>query len=223
MSEALQQKIGYHFRDSQLLTLALTHPSVLGVKSNQRLEFLGDSVLGAVIAELLYTMYPDEKEGELARRFSGLVRGETLAMIAREIGLGDALIIGTSEKQSQGRENNSNLEDGLEALIGAIYLDGGFDAVKAFVLPRWTQRAKSSEVAPKDSKTSLQEWAQGRGLAVPEYVLLNTTGAAHAPQFTIEVRVQGQVGEVAIAASKRLAEQTAASRLLARLQQEQES
>jgi len=221
MSQALQQHINYNFRDSNLLTLALTHPSVLGAKSNQRLEFLGDSVLGAIVARIVYDMYPDEKEGELARRFSGLVCGETLALVAREIQLGGALIIGTSEKQAQGRDNNSNLEDALEALIGAIFLDGGFEAAEAFIVPRWTQRAQSIETAPKDAKTTLQEWAQARGLPVPHYMLMETSGPAHAPQFVIEAHVQGHNPETAVAASKRAAEQTSASLLLARLTHEQ--
>ncbi len=221
MSQTLEAQIGYHFRDSSLLTLALTHPSVTGAKSNQRLEFLGDSILGAIVARILYEMYPDEKEGELARRFAGLVRGETLALIAREIALGDALIIGISEKQAQGRDNDSNLEDALEALLGAMYLDGGFAAVEAFVTPLWSVRARSIETAPKDGKTALQEWAQARGLPVPQYVLMETSGPAHAPQFTIEARVQGQEPETAVAASKRSAEQAAAGTLLSRLTQEQ--
>lgn len=221
MSAALQKQIAYRFRDESLLTLALTHPSVLGVKSNQRLEFLGDSILGAIVAKILYDLYPEEKEGELARRFAGLVRGETLAQAARDIALGSALIIGTSEKQAQGRENDSNLEDAIEALIGAIYLDGGFEAAEAFITPRWTELAKSIHTAPKDGKTALQEWAQGRGLPVPVYVLMETSGPAHAPHFTIEARVQGHASETAAAASKRIAEQTAASALLARLEKEQ--
>lgn len=221
MSAALQQHIGYHFRDSSLLTLALTHPSVLGQKSNQRLEFLGDSVLGAIVARILYDLYPDEKEGELARRFASLVRGETLALVARDIHLGDALIIGTSEKQAQGRDNDSNLEDAFEALIGAMYLDGGFEAVEAFIKPRWILLAGQRETAPKDGKTALQEWAQGRGLPVPVYLLMETSGPAHAPQFTIEARVQGHAPETAVAPAKRTAEQLAATALLLRLTQEQ--
>lgn len=221
MSDTLQQHIGYRFRDPGLLTLALTHPSVVSAKSNQRLEFLGDSVLGAIVARILYDMYPEEKEGELARRFASLVRGETLALIAREIHLGDALIIGTSEKQAQGRDNDSNLEDALEALLGAIYLDGGFEAVQAFVLPRWTVRARTMQSAPKDAKTALQEWAQARSLPVPQYSLLDTTGPAHAPIFTIQVTVEGQAPETAAAPSKRAAEQAAATALLSRLTQEQ--
>jgi ribonuclease-3 len=166
-------------------------------------------------------MYPDEKEGELARRFAGLVRGETLALVARAIGIGEFLHIGTSEKQIQGQENDSNLEDAMEALIGALYLDGGLKAAEDFIRPRWTALAEKIIAPPKDGKTGLQEWAQARGLPVPSYSLLDASGPAHAPQFTIEVCVQGVPPVTAIAASKRAAEQQAATALLARLLQEQ--
>src|ERR1700756_1313288 len=138
--DELQQRIGYRFRDGALLKLALTHPSIARGQSNQRLEFLGDAVLGLVVARILYDLYPAEQEGELARRHAALVRGETLTQIARDIGLGDALQVGSSELHA-GRNNASNLEDALEALIGAMYLDGGMQAAEKFVLPRWTELA----------------------------------------------------------------------------------
>jgi ribonuclease-3 len=217
MTDALQTTLGYRFRDEALLKLALTHPSVAGLPSNQRLEFLGDSVLGAVVARLLYDLYPTEKEGELARRQAALIRGDTLADIARDIHLGDALHIGTSETQSHGRGNASNLEDALEALIGALYLDGGIKAAEDFIAPRWSALAKQVLVAPKDAKTSLQEWAQQRALPVPAYRLTESTGPAHAPNFTMEVTVQGYPPAHAQAPSKRTAEQMAAAILLERL------
>lgn len=217
MSDAIQERIGYRFRDAGLLKLALTHPSVANVKSNQRLEFLGDAVLGAVVAWIVYELYPEEKEGELARRQAALICGKTLTQVARDIALGDALQIGTSEVQSQGRDNASNLEDALEALIGAMYLDGGMAAAECFILPRWQALAKSVEAPPKDAKTGLQEWAQARGLPVPTYRVIETTGPAHAPQFTIEVSVEGYAPKHAKAASKRVAEQEAAGALLAEL------
>lgn len=215
--DALQQRIGYSFRDSGLLKLALTHPSVAKEQSNQRLEFLGDTILGAIVARILYDLYPHEQEGDLARRHAALVRGETLTAVAREIDLGTALHIGASEIQSQGRENASNLEDALEALIGALYLDGGMDAAESFIAPRWTGMARKVATAPKDAKTALQEWAQARGLPVPGYQLVETTGLAHAPEFTIAVSVQGFPPVQAKAASKRIAEQTAAGMLLEQL------
>jgi len=215
--ESLQQRIGYRFRDSGLLKLALTHPSVAKQQSNQRLEFLGDAILGAIVARILYDLYKDEQEGELARRHAALVRGETLTAVAREIGLGEALQLGASETQGQGRDNASNLEDALEALVGALMLDGGMAAAEAFVIPRWTQMAQQTLTAPKDAKTALQEWAQARGLPVPVYRLVEAAGPAHAPQFTIEVTVQGYPPAEAQAASKRQAEQLAAGMLLQRL------
>jgi ribonuclease-3 len=214
--DSLQTRINYHFRDGGLLTLALTHPSVAKAQSNQRLEFLGDSILGAIVARILYDLYPTEQEGELARRHAGLVRGETLTAVAREIGLGESMHIGISE-QGGGRDNASNLEDALEALIGAIYLDGGMEAAEKFITPRWTQMARKIEAPPKDAKTSLQEWAQARGLPVPTYTIVETTGPAHAPEFTIEVLVQNCPPARAAAASKKLAEQLAAGMLLREL------
>ena len=213
----LQQRISYNFRDNSLLEQALTHPSLAKQKNNQRLEFLGDGVVGLVVAKIVYDLFPNEQEGELARRQASLVRGETLAAIAREIGLGDALKLATSELQGGGRNSNSNLEDALEALIGAIYLDGGLVAVENFMLPRWEILAKTAISAPKDAKTALQEWAQGRGLPLPNYKLIATTGSAHAPIFMIEVSVQGFSPVSSSAASKRAAEQAAAEILLEKL------
>ena len=167
--KALQERIGYSFKDESLLKLALTHPSIVKVQSNQRLEFLGDSILGAVVAKILYDAYPAEQEGDLARRHAALVRGETLTQVARDIHLGEALNIAAGEVQGGGRDNASNLEDALEALIGALYLDGGMDAAEIFITPRWTKLADAMGAAPKDAKTALQEWAQGHGLPVPAY------------------------------------------------------
>ena len=210
--------IGYPFRDASLLKLALTHPSLGKSASNQRLEFLGDAVLGLVIAEMLYQLYPTEQEGELARRQAALVRGETLAEIAQELSLGDALNLSASEAQSGGRNAASNLEDALEALIGAIYLDGGLTAAIGFITPHWQTRVSTLASPPKDAKTALQEWAQARGLPVPTYLVTEQTGPAHAPEFTIEVAVTGHPSATATAASKRLAEQAAAGKLLTTLE-----
>ncbi len=212
--DTLQQSIGYTFRDANLLSIALIHPSSNKKENNQRLEFLGDSVLGLVVAELLYSLFPNEQEGELARRHAALVRGETLAVIATDIGLGDALMMSNGEAATGGRSNASNLEDALESLIGAMYLDGGLDAAKAFILPRWTALAQQTLTPPKDAKTTLQEWAQARGLPIPVYTLTNQVGAAHAPEFTIEVLVEGYAPASATANAKRAAEQEAARLLL---------
>ena len=216
--EALQKRIGYQFCDIELLERALTHPSLAKKENNQRLEFLGDAVIALIVARILYDLFPNEQEGELARRQADLVRGETLAQVARSIGLGDVLKVATSEIQSGGRDNSSNLEDAIEALMGAIYLDGGLEAVEKFVIPRWRELAKNVLSAPKDAKTALQEWAQGRGLALPSYVVVDTAGSAHAPVFTIEVTVHGYGSSSATAASKRVAQQEAAGILLERLE-----
>jgi len=213
----LQKRIGYEFCDVSLLVCALTHPSLGRQANNQRLEFLGDSVVGMVVAKIIYDLFPNEQEGELARRQASLVRSETLAAIAREIAIGEALNVALSEIQSGGRDSNSNLEDALEALVGAIYLDGGLTAVENFMLPRWIALAKNAVSAPKDAKTALQEWAQGRGLPLPKYTLTATDGAAHAPIFTIAASVQGFTPASAQATSKRNAEQAAAAILLENL------
>jgi len=202
--------IGYSFRNPALLELALTHPSSNKSQNNQRLEFLGDAVLGLVVAKLLYELFPGEPEGELARRHAALVRGETLTQIGRDIGVGEALAIASSEAKLGGRENASNLEDAVEALIGAIYLDGGLQAAENFILPRWKDLAEKTVAPPKDAKTALQEWAQARGLPVPAYTVKTSTGPAHAPEFTMEVSLPGYPPAEATAASKRAAEQLAA-------------
>lgn len=216
--QALQRRIGYYFNDIALLTRALTHPSLVRKQNNQRLEFLGDAVIGLVVARILYELFPDEQEGELARRRAYLVRGETLTQIARDIALGDALKVASCEIQSRGRGDSSSLEDALEALVGAIYLDGGLARAEDFIVPRWSGLAKSLSKAPKDAKTALQEWAQARGLPLPLYRLVETTGSAHAPVFTIEAVINGYEPATAKAPSKRTAEQLAAGLLLERLE-----
>lgn len=212
----LETTIGYVFRQKNLLEDALSHPSLGRRANNQRLEFLGDAVLGLVVARMLYEMFQQETEGDLARRHAALVRGETLAQVAREAGLGKALKMAASEESSGGRDSASNLEDACEALIGAIYLDGGLEAAEAFILPRWKPLAQATPAPPKDAKTALQEWAQARGLPVPTYTVVETIGPAHAPIFTIEVSVDGKRAS-ASANSKKQAEQLAAGMLMEEL------
>lgn len=216
--KTLETKIGYNFRRKLLLEEALTHPGCARVEDGvafnyQRLEFLGDSVLGLVIAEILYGLYPKESEGSLAKRQASLVRADTLVGIARTLQLGDYLILGHADQAN--RDNPSHLEDSCEALIGAIYLDGGLAVATAFICDHWLPLARGVAEAPKDAKTSLQEWAQGRGLPLPVYRVIETSGPAHAPEFTMEASVDAQHGKaVAKAASKRQAEQLAAAELL---------
>lgn len=215
--QALQQTLEYTFKDTSLLEQALTHPSSNKSLNNQRLEFLGDAVLGLLIAKLLYTHYPKEAEGELARRHAALVRGETLVEVAGKLELGKYLHLAGSEEAAGGRNTASNLEDACEALIGAIYLDGGIDAAAKLVEKYWQELANSYTTPPKDAKTALQEWAQGNGLPLPIYEVTQSDGPAHAPAFTISVTVQGHPPASATANSKRAAEQAAAATLLERL------
>jgi len=218
---SIEDIIGYRFRSARVLEEALTHPSCAETKgglpySYQRLEFLGDAVLGLVIAELLFTLYPGENEGSMAKRHAALVRSESLADVARRLGIGPYIRMSGSG-QDNGRDLNSNLEDVCEALIGALYLDGGFDAARDFVLRQWEPLARAMSAPPKDAKTALQEWAQGRSLNLPEYRVVEMTGPAHAPEFTVSVSVEGAQPAVAKAASKRQAEQLAAKALLEKL------
>ena len=213
----LEIRIGHTFRDPALLTTALTHRSLGGGTHNQRLEFLGDAVLGMLIAELLYQEFPGEAEGDLSRRLVSLVNGEQLTEIAQELGLGALLQLSASEIEQGGRQNPSNLEDAVEALLGAVYLDGGLKAAHGVIERFWQPRATAMKSPPKDAKTALQEWAQARGLPLPEYIVISAEGPSHAPLFVIEAVVQGHAPARAEAGTKRLAERLAAQALLATL------
>lgn len=215
--DALQEAIGYRFRDEGLLNLALTHRSMgyEGVTgNNQRLEFLGDSVLGLAIAEMLYAIFPEEPEGDLSKRLVSLVNGEHLAAMARTMGLNQYLMLSTGEAEQGGRDNPSNLEDVCEALLGAMYLDGGIDAVRGLVNRYWRAMAEEMKAPPKDPKTSLQEWAQARSLKLPEYTVISADGPSHAPHFVIEVSLEGQQPCRGEAGTKRVAERQAAALML---------
>lgn len=216
MLDDLQQRIGYQFNRPELLRQALTHRSQGGLH-NQRLEFLGDAVLGMLIAELLYRLHPEEPEGDLSRRLVSLVNGEQLAEIAVELQLGPCLFLSSSEEEQGGRANRSNLEDAMEALIGAMYLDSGLEAARALIDRYWRPYALNLKSPPKDAKTALQEWAQGRGLPLPEYVVISTQGPSHAPNFVIEVRIKGAAPTRAEAGTKRTAERLAAQAMLENL------
>ena len=213
---ALTRLLGHQFRDPGLLEQALTHPSAAtGTRpDNQRLEFLGDRVLGLCIAEALLEAFPDAAEGELAPRFNALVRRETLAEIAVDIDLGAHLRLGRSESISGGRRKAAILADATEAVIAALYLDGGIQAARAFIAAHWRDRLRGLSSAPTDAKTRAQEWAQARGLAPPAYRLLAQSGPDHAPEFTVEATLE--TGETATgrAGSKKMAEQEAATALL---------
>ncbi len=216
---AFAARIGHDFREPELLNRALTHGSVSSPMrpDNQRLEFLGDRVLGMVIAEALYHADPDAAEGKLAPRFNALVRKEACAGVAREIGLGEVLKLGRSETISGGRRKEALLGDAMEAVIAAVYLDAGFGAARDMVLRLWKERIAGVKEDARDAKSSLQEWAQARGLRPPVYVELAREGPDHAPLFTMEVRLEGHGKAQGKASAKRAAEQAAAAALLGRL------
>jgi ribonuclease III len=218
-ADGLAKALGHRFATKSLLEQALTHPSAASAArpDNQRLEFLGDRVLGLCIAEALLEEFPDAAEGQLAPRFNALVRRETLAEVAAEIGLGEHLRLGRSESISGGRRKAAILADATEAVIAALYLDGGMEAARRFILAGWQDRLSEMRAAPTDAKTRVQEWAQARGLAPPVYRLTDRSGPDHAPVFTVEAGLE--TGETASgqAGSKKMAEQEAASALLERL------
>lgn len=216
---AFSARLGHKFTRPELLHRALTHPSMSSASrpDNQRLEFLGDRVLGLVMAEALLHADKSASEGQLAPRFNALVRKEACAEVARALDLGAALKLGRSEMLSGGRRKEAILGDAMEAVIAAVYLDAGFDAARALILRHWGSRLDTVQTDARDAKTMLQEWVQARGLALPEYVETARGGPDHAPRFTIEVRIATGEKSTATAGSKRIAEQQAASALLARL------
>ena len=217
--DRLATVLGHRFGDPALLDQAVTHPSATSPArpDNQRLEFLGDRVLGLIVAEALLATYPGEAEGTLAPRFNALVRRETLAEIAVEIGLGEFLRLGRSEATGGGRRKKAILADAMEAVIAALFLDGGMAAAQHFILARWQERIEAPDTAPMDAKTRLQEWAQGRGMALPIYEVTGREGPDHAPRFTVEARLESGETAAGEANSKKQAEQIAAAALLARL------
>jgi ribonuclease-3 len=218
----LADALGHPFDHPELLVEALTHPSARtrrGVpkRGYERLEFLGDRVLGLIIAELLWRRFPDEAEGALTRRHTSLVRRETLTSIAKEIGLGAHIVLSSGEEAAGARGNPSVLADVCEAVIAALYLDGGLAAARAFVERWWEQRLTKLGAPPRDPKTALQEWAQARGRALPAYRTVATEGPAHRRTFTVTVTVEGLPPASASGSSKRAAEAAAAAAALATL------
>jgi ribonuclease-3 len=210
----LKDLLEHSFSEASLIAAALTHPSVDAGESYQRLEFLGDRVLGLVIATKLYDRYGEAPEGELATRYNALVRRETLAEIAAENGLASHIRLSRSEEESGGREKPAILADVLEAVIGAMYLDAGMEAASALILRWWAPFIEDQKAAPKDAKTELQEWAQARGMATPAYREVSRDGPPHAPIFTMAVSVGRDMGAEGVGRSKQVAEQAAAKKLL---------
>ena len=216
----VEDRIGYRFGDRALLDSALTHVSAVSARKNrsgsyQRLEFLGDHVLGMVISEMLYRSFPRADEGELSRRLADLVRKDTCASVARAIDLGEAINLGASEAQGGGRSRAAILSDVCESLIGAVFLDGGYAAATNFIERFWRERI-SSKRPQRDPKTALQEWAQGRGLPTPVYREVARTGPHHDPEFRVAVHLPERKPAEGLGRSKRAAEQAAAAAMLDR-------
>ncbi|MEM0977053.1 MAG: ribonuclease III [Pseudomonadota bacterium] len=212
-------RLGHKFASPDLLIEAVTHPSFGGTgANNQRLEFLGDRVLGLVMARALFDSLTEADEGTLAPQFNALVRKEACARVAEDLDLGACLKMGRSEMQSGGRRKDAILADAMEAILAAVYLDAGFDTVRDIILRHWDPLLKQAEtVDARDAKTLLQEWAQARMMPPPEYNVVSQTGPDHAPEFEIEAILQNGETAKARAASKRQAQQLAARALLDRL------
>ena len=219
---ALEARLGHRFARPALLEEALTHGSAGGRgrrlrRNNERLEFLGDRVLGLAVATVLIERFPQDSEGDLSARQAALVSEAPLAEVARELDLGAELVVARSEAPQGAADRPAILADALEAVIGAIYLDAGWPAALTFVRDRFEARALAMEAPPRDAKSQLQEWTQARGLGLPEYQLLDAAGPAHAPTFEMEVRIPDWPPASGRAASKRAAEQAAAASLLEQL------
>ena len=214
-----QERLGYQFDDAEFLVEAVTHPSASTQtrRDNQRLEFLGDRVLGLVVSDALFSADKDASEGILAPRYNSLVRKECCAEVAREIELGKVLNLGRSETLSGGRRKTALLGDAIEAVIAAIFLDGGFEKARDVVLKLWDSRIKNIKVLERDPKTELQEWAQSCGYPPPLYSLISRAGADHEPVFEIKAQLKNGLTSSAIAGSKRLAEKGAATALLKKI------
>lgn len=216
----LERAMGHRFGDRALLVEALTHPSVLGRghakqrgrRSYERLEFLGDRVLGLIVADLLMRRFPHEAEGALTKRLGTLVNRDALAEVARGLELGRWIDVASSEEA--GRDKPGLLADACEAVIAAVYLDGGLDSARAVVEARWCQRIEGAATPPGDAKMELQEWAQARAMELPAYRVVEATGPAHALHFTIEASLAGAPPSTGLGASKRAAERAAAAALL---------
>jgi ribonuclease III len=220
-ASVLENRIGYRFSDSALLTVALTHISAMKGPRNragsyQRLEFLGDHVLGLVVSDMLFRGFPKADEGELSRRLADLVRKETCAEIAVSIELGAAIKLGSSEVNAGARRRPAILADVCEAVIGAVYLDGGYAAASALVERLWQERMRATAQPLRDPKTVLQEWAQARGLPTPAYREVARSGPDHSPEFRVAVQLPNFAPAEGSGRSKRAAEQAAAAAMLTR-------
>lgn len=213
----LEQRIGYRFKNSGYMEQALTHSSKSGSANNERIEFLGDRVLNLVMAHTLYEQFPGEPEGSLAKRHSALVQGPMLAAVAITINLGDFMILSDAERSAGGAENENILSDGMEALLGAVFLDGGLEPARDVIIRLWDKYILTHTDVQQDPKTELQEWVQARGLPLPGYEITGKSGPDHSPRFEIQLTVQGHAPVLADGPSRRHAEKDAARKMLAQL------
>lgn len=215
-TSALETVLGHTFQDKSVLSAALTHSSLRKQTrmSYERLEFLGDRVLGLIVADLLLRRFPKEPEGDLAKRQAALIKRDTLADVARKIGLAPHLKMSKGEEQTGGRDNPNLLSDTMEALMAALYLDGGLNAARGFVEPLWAPLIEEAKEPPKDAKTALQERTQSLRLGLPIYDLKDRQGPDHSPVFVVSVSVSGREPTIGQGKSKREAEQKAAAALL---------
>ncbi|MCF8475174.1 MAG: ribonuclease III [Emcibacter sp.] len=214
----LYKILGYVFKNEALLREALTHPSLEGGAQYQRLEFVGDRVLGLVIAEWLFEYYADASEGGLASRHTNMVRKETLAKVSKAMKLADFIHMAKSTEDNGGRKKITILADVCESVIGAVNLDGGYHEARKIVRKFWKCYIAQDSIGDRDAKTKLQEWVQARQIATPKYSVIERTGPAHEPYFTIEAKIQGLEPEIGKGKSKRHAEQDAAFKLLNRIE-----
>lgn len=219
MFSELYKKIDYKFKDEKLLKEALTHPSANEGLNYERLEFLGDSVLTLVISDILIQKFQNESEGDLAKRRAAVINGRILSEIATKLKLPEYIVLSSSEEHSGGRKNTKILENTLEALIGALYIDSGLDFVSSFIKQYWTPIIEKHASPPVDDKTYLQEWAQSQGYRLPEYKILSKEGPDHNPNFVVEVEVQNLPIFKGKGNSKKDAEKSAASNIVKYIKQ----
>lgn len=221
--DKVEEVIGYKFQDRHFLERALTHSSTGDEYNYQRLEFLGDRVVGLVIADALFKKFRNENEGGLAKRHTALVQGSTLAVIGQAHGLNEFILFSNAEKDAGGSQNENIISDVVESLLGAIYIDGGYDAAKEVILRLWGDNIETLEKAPQDPKTELQEWVQARQLPLPLYKILSKEGPDHSPIFTIQLSVTGYDPINAEGPSRRQTEKTVARKMLRILKQNRAS
>lgn len=215
---SLEKKLDYSFKDKDILAHALTHSSTGGEQDYERLEFLGDRVLGLVIAEALYHRFPSETEGDLAKRLAALVQGEFLAVIATEITLGKYIKFSEAEALAGGAQNVNILSDVFESMIGALFLDGGLEPCRTLINRLWHDKFNAMKTPPQHPKTSLQEWAQGKGLPLPVYKIVQQQGPDHAPVFDVELIVKGFAPLVAQGRTRQEAEKNAARKFFEKIE-----